>query len=404
MSGESQAGPQLATGSRWDVKPPYCVNIGFTADGLRRLGLPASVLDSFPQEFLAGAAARAEIVGDDGPSDPSTWKPGWNTPDCHFVLTLFAQTAGTLEEVSAAVRERLIESADILAEHTGGGLPGQLTHFGYRDGFSQPRIEGGLPTLVPEMFPPTAAGAFVLGYPSQFDQFTYPVPQPAALGHNGSFVAVRILEQDVDAFERFLREASVMYGIDAELLAAKIMGRWRNGVPLALSPSTDRPDPPIPPDQYNSFDYVDDPKGQRCPMGSHIRRHNPRKSSISGGGGLKHRLVRRGLPYGPPYDPTTPDDRRERGLLGLFICASLKDQFEFLMADWVNSGHFAPGIGGTKDPILGNHSTADSKFVVPVEGGPPVKITGFSRFVTTRGGAYCFLPSVTAVRYLAREF
>ena len=198
----------------------------------------------------------------------------------------------------------------------------------------------------------------MLGHPSQFQDFTYPVPQPDDLGRNGSFVALRILEQDCAAFERFLEEAPDRYGISGELLAAKLCGRWRNGVPLSLSPDTDTPESPIAPEQLNTFDYVPTPanpdafdnrKGTRCPIGAHIRRMNPRHASVAGSSGLKHRIVRRGLPYGPPFDPSQPDDGLERGLVGLFIGVSLKDQFEFIMQDWVNKGDFAPGISGTRD-------------------------------------------------------
>ena len=129
---------------------------------------------------------------------------------------------------------------------------------------------------------------------------------------------------------------------------------------------------------------------------------NPRHSTVAGNSGLKRRLVRRGLPYGPPYDPEHPDDGIERGLLGLFIGASLKDQFEFLMSDWANKGSFAPGLRGSRDAIIGDNSSTDAVFLLPREGRPTVQLSGLSRFVTTRGGAYCFLPSTTAIRYLSR--
>jgi deferrochelatase/peroxidase EfeB len=115
---------------------------------------------------------------------------------------------------------------------------------------------------------------------------------------------------------------------------------------------------------------------------------------------LKRRIIRRGLPYGKAYDPANPNDGIERGLLGLFIGVSLKDQFEFVMSDWANKGTFAPGLGDSKDPVLGDNSS-DSTFSIPVQGAKPIVLTGFSRFVTTRGGAYCFLPSATAIRYIS---
>ncbi len=128
---------------------------------------------------------------------------------------------------------------------------------------------------------------------------------------------------------------------------------------------------------------------------------NPRHASVAGGSGLKHRIVRRGLPYGPPFDLSHPDDGLERGLVGLFIGVSLKDQFEFIMQDWVNKGDFAPGISGTRDVSLGTNADADNRFVIPRAGERPIVVTGFPQFVTTRGAAYGFLPSITGIRHLA---
>ncbi len=234
------------------------------------------------------------------------------------------------------------------------------------------------------------------------------MPAPAdQLGQNGTFVAFRILEQDCHGFEQFLAAASQQTGLDPELIAAKLCGRWRNGVPLALSPET--PDPTLPVEQYNSFDYAptealpdayDDKRGYRCPIGAHIRRMNPRHAVVAGNSGLKRRIVRRGLPYGPPYDPANPHDGIERGLLGIFIGVSLKDQFEFLMADWSNKGSFAPGLRGTRDPVIGDNPDG-ATFLMPVEGSKTVEIAGLSRFVRCRGSAYAFLPSVTALKYLS---
>ena len=262
---------------------------------------------------------------------------------------------------------------------------------------------------MPDVLPKAPAGEFLFGYPSQYDDFTYPLPQPDSLGRNGSFVAFRILAQDCDAFEQFLTQAARQTSLDRELIAAKLCGRWRNGVPLSLSPQS--PGEEIPLEGRNTFDYApsasvpdafDDARGYRCPLGSHIRRMNPRSSMVAGNGGLKHRIIRRGLPYGPPYDPSNPDDGLERGLLGLFIGVSLKDQFEFLMAQWANGAGFAPGLGGTRDPVIGDNSHPGSAFLIPVEHQKrPIVLSGMSRFVTCRGAAYGFLPSATALRYIS---
>lgn len=413
-SGNSGAGDntlQLATATDWTVKPSYRLNVGVTFAGLAALGLPASSLASFPEEFRVGAAARAERVGDVGESSPEHWKEPFTSAELHILLFLFADTEDALENVTLQLRAAYSNGGMIseLSAHDARSLPESKAHFGYRDGFAQPTIEGGLPPAMPDVLPAAPAGEFLLGYPSQYTDFTYPVPVPAELGQNGSFVAFRMLAQDCHGFEQFLTDAARETGLDRELIAAKLCGRWRNGVPLSLSPNS--PGEHIPMEERNSFDYVpsnsvpdafDDTRGYRCPLGSHIRRMNPRNSVVAGNSGLKRRIIRRGLAYGPPYDPANPGDGIERGLLGLFIGVSLKDQFEFLMSDWCNKGSFAPGLGNTKDPVIGNNSDSDAKFLLPVEGQKhAIELIGLSRFVICRGAAYCFLPSATALRYIS---
>jgi deferrochelatase/peroxidase EfeB len=222
-----------------------------------------------------------------------------------------------------------------------------------------------------------------------------------------------MIEADVVGFENHLQLNKDM--IDPELHAAKICGRWRNGVPLMLSPETDSPPGGISPEQLNNFEYVNadgsgDPKGLRCPVGAHMRRINPRGQPVTGqgipgGSNNTHRLIRRGMPYGPAYDPTQPYDGIERGLLGYFINSSIENQYEFVLGHWVNDSEFAGAVRldpKSKDPMIATQNPAESIFVIPqANGAPPVKITGFSTFITTKAAAYCFLPSITALKFIS---
>ena len=391
--------PQVTTAVPWADKPESCLNLSITPAGLRALGVPEESLSTFPAEFLQGAAARAEVVGDVGPSAPAHWRPVFTDPGFHLLLSLFASS---LEALDLATGDLLAGSAPGLTELDrldAALLPARVDHFGYVDGISQPTIEQAPPTGPPDSLPRSPTGAFLLGHPSSFTSFSYPVPAPDALGRNGSFAAFRMLAQDVDAFSEMLAEQSAATGMSEELLAAKLCGRWRNGTPLVLAPGSDPPTP-LAAQALNDFDYAGaDDRGERCPLGSHIRRMYPRGSKVAGGGPHKRRIVRRGLTYGPPHDPERPRDGQERGVLGLFIGASLADQFEFLMAEWAHDGLFAPGLGRSQDPFLSTGDGAGT-FRVPVPGGRS-ELTGLPRLVTTRGGAYCFIPSVTAIRHLA---
>lgn len=392
--------PAVTTAQPWVVKPRCCVNLGITFPGLAALGVPPASLDSFPVEYAQGAAQRAARVGDTGTSDPKLWLPWLTDLGLHLLVSLFAESAEALEATTGQLARAWSAGCVELGRHDGAALPGNVAHFGYRDGFSQPVIDGVPLSGLPDQLPKAPIGEFLLGYPSQHAGFSYPVPGPPGLGTNGSFAAFRVLEQDVDAFAEFISQHALATGMPEGLIAAKLCGRWRNGMPLVLSPDTDTPDPPIPPQTLNDFDYTDDVRGYRCPIGSHIRRMYPRGQRVAGNGGHLHRIVRRGIPYGPPYDPVQPRDGKPRGLLGLFIGASLRDQFEFLMAEWANDGIFTAGLGHAEDPLIGSQAGETGSFSIPRPEGPVV-LAGLARFVTTRGGAYCFLPSVTGLRYLA---
>jgi Dyp-type peroxidase family len=419
--------PQITTATDWgETKPDYCLNIGLTAAGLDVLH--AATDGAFPAEFIAGAAARKVVVGDTEKSDPQHWigklDPA-SAQHVHIVLSLYALSSAILERTTATLRS-LFSQNNALAElwcfdaqalesyqhvprsceeHDPSAFP--KVHFGYTDGIAQPTIDAAPPTLIPDAQPVVPLGEFLLGYPSEVSSSGYAVPQPPALGQNGSFAAFLVLQQDVDGFEDLLVK-NESPSLSKELLAAKICGRWRNGVPLALSPGTDTPDPPVTLDTINKFGYADtDRKGFSCPIGSHIRRTNPRDEIVQGDVEIR-RIVRRAMPYGPPYDPAQPNDGLERGLVGLFINASIADQFEFLMQNWVNDSQFAAGLKkpdgtATREVMIGNNGSNTGYFIIPNASTPqqPTVITGFSSFVTTRGMAYLFLPSITALRYLA---
>ena len=110
------------------------------------------------------------------------------------------------------------------------------------------------------------------------------------------------------------------------------------------------------------------------------------------------------MPYGPPYDPSVPYDGVERGLLGYFINTYIENQYEFVLREWIEAGEFAGRVRlnpKSKDVMIGSNDSTESIFDIPQAGGPPLRITGFSRFVTTKAAAYCFLPSMTALKWIA---
>jgi deferrochelatase/peroxidase EfeB len=439
VNGDESDVPQITTAEAWHVgfepgpgdnpadvprhKPDYCLNVGITWPGMIALEIKARVptlsFKSFGA-FTDGAAARAKRVGDIGPSAPENWIGDFGRGGDHVLVTLHAMSPDAMstysERLSAlfaeggAFREIWRQDGMALMEmHDGKPVPTFKVHFGYTDGISMTTIRGGPEHYPPDHQQPCEPWLFVL----QDQAENYFVPEPRELGLNGSFAAFKMIKTDVVGFENFLQ--SNKDAIDPELLAAKICGRWRNGVPLALSPDSDSPIGGISREQLNDYDYVNadgsgDPRGVRCPVGAHMRRINPRGQPVAGqghpgGSNNTHRIIRRGMPYGPIYDPTQPYDGIERGLLGYFINSNLENQYEFVLSQWVNDSEFAGGVRlhpQAKDPMVGTQDPATSIFVIPqANGAPPIKVTGFSSFVTTRAAAYCFLPSVTAIKFIS---
>ncbi len=375
--------------------------VALSYQGLKALGVPRESLASFSPEFQQGMAARAAELGDVGANDPKNWEKPFGTPETHLALAVLAPDQTRLQAVLERAQRALRAMPGVTAIYRQecASLPTGREHFGFQDGISQPAIEGtGLPASNPREAR-LKAGEFVLGYADEWERLA-PMPQPEVLGRNGAYVALRKLHQDVAAFRRFLADHSTG-AAEEELLAAKMVGRWRSGAPLALAPERDDPELAADPHRRNDFMYYDDdPQGLKCPLGSHIRRMNPRdhfKDEIVQVN--RHRVFRRGQAYGPVLpDGVMEDDGVERGMVFLFVGADLRRQFEFVQREWINQGTFI-GAPAERDPLIGpNYGTG--VFTIPKQ---PIRrrLQGLPQFVTMRGGEYFFMPGLRALRWLA---
>ncbi len=297
--------PHVATAAPWETAPATAMNVALTYSGLRAAGVPDDdLLATFPDAFREGMAARAEALGDRGPSAPSQWEPGLGTGDAHVLVTVLGVDEDHL-------RASLLEVLDADSEHAvtlvhlqrAEALAGGRDHFGFFDGIAQPALEGAGVTARPGDGQPDGAGGWrdvatgevLLGY--RDEDGTLPAAPDAPFDKNGTFVVYRKLAMDVAAFRRYIAEEGERYPGGARELAAKIVGRWPDGTPLSLSP--DGPDAAISSDQtrINDFGYADDAEGLRCPLGAHIRRTNPRDAA---------RLLRRPPLQPPPHRPPRP--------------------------------------------------------------------------------------------------
>ena len=375
------------------------VTVALSWNGMRALGLDNHSLASFPEEFRQGMAARAEMLGLTGTNHPEHWRGGLASADLHAIVILFARDVPERERCRTEHEKFLSQcpGVEVLSSLDLEAIPPfdyAHEHFGYRDRLSQPVIEGTGEEPMPGSGHALKAGEFFLGYPDE-KGLTTEAPNPEILSRNGSYLAYLMIEEHVGAFRDFLREQGATHD-EQELLAAKLMGRWRSGAPLVLTPEKD--DPKLAGDlqRTNDFDYgTMDPHGYGCPLGAHIRRMNPRDTAPNIN---RRKMIRRGGTYGPLLPEGSPDDGIERGIAAFVGCASLVRQFEFAMNVWTNDPNFHE-LGNQRDPIFG---TQDGTFDMTIPKRPiRKKIKGLPAFTTIRGGAYFFLPGIKALRYLA---
>jgi Dyp-type peroxidase family len=326
-------------------------------------------------------------------------------------------------------------------------------HFGFTDGFGDPVFDGQYPAdlemkkaigggkiLPDQTWKPLATGEFLLGYPDEAQEVP-PASMPLELTRNGTFMAYRKMHQNVLKFRKYLKEEAVKYakinGISnvteaEETIKAKIVGRWSDGVPLMAAPtfaewqafkarqaaaiaSKDAAAIDKINQSYVDFKYRTDPQGSKCPVTAHMRRANTRDSLDPTGtspdpkhwnGSVlnnRRRILRRGNPYGPQV-PESAETDGEQGIIFLALCTSLFRQFEFVQQQWMQYG-LDFDAGNDTCPLIGNHGE-ETKFVIPGggDGGEkpgPYICSRLPQFIEIRGGAYFFVPSMTALRMIA---
>ena len=389
------------TAARADTSDETSITVAFTYPGLEALGVPQASLDTFAPEFREGMAARAGVLGDVGESGPDHWEKPLGTSDVHVAIAVLSSDEARLQAVAERAREAhaALPGVELIWRQDCYQLATGRTSFGFKDGIGQPAVEGsGRPPTNPRE-QPLKAGEIILGYPDETGELP-PMPTPDVLGRNGTYVVFRKLHTKVAAYRSYLRDRAATRA-EQDLLAAKMVGRWQSGAPLAVSPDTDDPELGSDPRRNNDFLFADDPRGFKCPVGAHARRANPR-DALDGEGSVDvrlHRMIRRGTSYGPMLpDGVTEDDGVDRGIIFVFAGAHLKRQFEFVKTQWLNDGIFI-GAPLESDPLVGPRQDSGT-FTIPQR---PIRrrLQDLPPFVVTRGGEYCFAPSLSALRWIA---
>ena len=393
--------PHVDSAVGWWSAQDAWLAVGITYAGLEALGVPRESLESFPEAFRVGMAARAQQLQDVGANDPKNWQRPFGTRELHIGVSAFADSEEKRRRALEMARAQYegFSGVSILFMQDFGAQPGDLNPLGYKDGIDQPAIEGSGAEPLPGQGRPIKAGEFILGYSGEAG-VPLPMPQPEILGRNGSYVGLRKYQSLVGTFNRFLR-ANGSTEEERELIAAKLVGRWRSGAPLALAPDLDDRALGADPHRNNDFGYADDKGGRRTPLGCHIRRMNPRDTALLRLTDVNvHRIIRRGTTYGPPYNANAvseEDDKVPRGAYFLFISAKAMATLEFLQQEWINDGNFI-GVGDERDPIIGLQNDG-ATFTIPQE---PVRrrLHNIQTFNVLQGGEYFFMPSLSALRWI----
>ncbi|WP_020468540.1 Dyp-type peroxidase [Zavarzinella formosa] len=399
------------------------LNVAIGAPGLVKLGISRCELyANFPPEFCGtddegapknsmGEAIRANVLGDVGTNDPHHWEYGNpKQPTLDLVVLLYAKDETELENLRARWITPAIDSGAVsqIASEKSRIFEDEREHFGFRDGLSQPDIDGIGGATKPSAINP---GEFLLGCPDEYGTYSYSPTVNGGhfdFGKFGSYLVIRKLRQDVAGFHHYFQKEAASHGgsVTAGWLAAKCVGRWPSGAPLVRYPQTD---PGMEGD--NNFEYVGDGKqpidsdGLKCPIAAHIRRSNPRDSLDEGSVQSRvtvrrHRLLRRGRTFGErPVDPAI-DDGKSRGLFFITLQASIRKQFEFVQQTWLNDGKFSR-LYESPDPITAPKVSAEIPPSMTIPQDPVrLRLSGMPQFVTTLGGGYFFLPSLSAMQYL----
>lgn len=443
-----------------DPPPPSAMQVAFTAAGLEALGAATSVLAGFSAEFLGGMTeeSRSRRLGDVESNSPSQWEWGYSTSVPHVMVMFFAEP-GRLEAFINSSKGRAWDEAFEELRWLGTAQLDGVEPFGFADGASQPQIDWEQRRDVArsriEYSNVVALGEFLLGYRNEYDKYTdrplvdtdsasagllsaEDAPGKKDVGRNGTYLVMRDLRQDVRSFWQFINRQVDGDAAEADKLAAAMVGRTRAGDPLVPIQQQAIPGIGPQPDQIrqNQFTFDQDTTGVGCPFGAHVRRANPRNTDFPGRlTGLRrlvaalgfgrngfrddlmssvrfHRIARRGREYGGGLSPSdalqpAPPNDPERGLHFICLNANISRQFEFLQNAWMMDTKFS-GLTGESDPLLGNRRAipgcpVTDDFNVPQEDGLRRRVSGLPQFVTVRGGAYFFLPSLRAVQYFARE-
>jgi putative iron-dependent peroxidase len=393
------------------------VAVAFSYLGLKKLGCAETKAHPFPTPFRSGMGSelRASLLRE-GPGQ-WRWSDAKGPAGGQIVHALIAEWGSKdgksrIPQFDPAVFGVIkIENDPCSFQIKNGDRePKLFESFGFRDGLAQPVIRGlreaqgaGLKQARQDAGPlyedrVVAPGEFILGYRNEYDELTYCPNVEGWAGDatytggrftlNGSYLAVRQIEQNVKAFEEF--EAA-----NGKAVCEKLMGRRKNGLPLSWKGN---PNVPVSDSRADAFHFrVEDANGFDCPKGAHIRRVNPRDTlGVDVQSGIRasklHRLLRRGR----PYCEKTENEAPRKGIFFIACNADLERQFEFIHQRWMRNFRFE-ALHHEDDPLVGS-SKVPKTFTIPaLPSGDEVSLEALTQPL---GGGYFFLPGIKALEFI----
>ncbi|KIK63491.1 hypothetical protein GYMLUDRAFT_241961 [Collybiopsis luxurians FD-317 M1] len=397
------------------TQPNTLVNIAFSQRGLTALGITDNLGDSL---FANGQFSDAGNLGD----TTSNWVSAFAGTNIHGVLLLASDTIANINSTLSQLQNTLNGSISEVYSIQGQARPGNEQgheHFGFMDGISNPAVSGFSTPLPGQAV--VAPGIILAG--EQGDGTSRP-----SWATDGSFLAFRQLKQRVPEFNKFLldnalSEPNLTVAQNAELLGARMMGRWKSGAPIDLTPLADDPVLAADPQRNNNFNFTHpgfnlNTDQSHCPFSAHIRKTNPRADL---GGSFPNHIIRAGIPYGPEVttaeaasNTSSTDPSQERGLAFVAYQSSISTGFAFLQKTWANSASisllfndfilttappFFRNYSGGQDPIIGvagNDGPRSVGGLDPLNSSKDITLT--QDFVVSRGGEYFFSPSLSAIQ------
>jgi len=391
--------------------------------------------------FVLGMQKRSDVLRDLGKNAVENWVEPFKSNNekgipIHGVIKIASDETEDVEKTTIEIINKATENGIIvLGLQKGTQIVNEegkgIEHFGFRDGVSQPRFK------FIDDFSDNRVFEVDEQPPKSFILFD--LDGDLKWANDGSFMVFRRLRQDVKAFWKFMEDNANGLGLTTEALAAKFVGRWKSGAPLALFPTNDPQSPES--SENNDFTYFDEVNenvskdkqkiepGLRAPRFAHIRKVYPRSDGFATddntltGNPLPetndpvndtHRILRRGSPYGPTREGHKNEEKEkpiDRGLLFICFQRDLDQQFEFIQQNWANNPQFPrgnpiPPDGHGVDAIIGK--VPGERFVnllekIDDDGKNPVfkrikPTEGFEEWVTTTGGEYFFSPSLPALQ------